>query len=1263
MTESIFNGSDVDKNLNSNSYRHIWENGQIRMYATGTLSAGCGICSNDHYFTVHLSGVPDKISFTTSASGAATATVGWTLEESADGTTWSRVWRKNARDCDLDTELSKTTRYVRLHENFNYSGYVQDFAVTACHYVKFVANGEVVFTSEPLRNGEEITFAAPTAPTDACHSFVGWDKALPATMGNEDVVITAQYFVPKYTANIQLSDAANGLDLTDGEQTFVCGEPVAVEVPKVEGFTFAGWNPALPAVGVSEMEGETYVAQWNRNIHTASFVVDADTQKVSVAYAGEIPSVVDPVKRGYEFVEWLPAVPAAMPDEDLTFVAQFKKTVFALNVEVDGKSIASDSILAGETIDRESYRPADSTGFDFEWTSEDVTTMPEADLTFLGSFVRKNYGLKIYDADSIYVDSMVAYDAVVVLAQPVKRGFDLKNWENVPTNMPAADVDVELTWEKLYYPLVLMMGEDTFLVSNYAYGDTINYPAMPDSVNYEWVWDTELPVVMSDAGMKINGSWKILQVYFTAISGGDTVAYSAYKPGDLIDPVLLGEREGYTFEGWNPEVPVAMSEQDFTTYAQWKKNSYPFYFLVDGDTTFAKEFAFQDSVVVPSVDEKRGYTLTLDQEVPALMPADTVTINAVWTINNYPFILMDGTDAVLDTMIAYASDLVVTDLMKEGYTFEGWDPAIPTTMPDSAFASVAQWSVNKYPFFLMVDADTLYQAEIDYNEKIVLPSFEGEKGYSLVLNEKLPATMPADTVVITATWVQGVFPFVLMDGAETLLDTMIAFGEPLVVDDLKEEGYTFNGWTPEIPATMPDSAFTAIAQWIVNKYPFVIVADEDTLFNAEIEYQTPITYTYDQKEGYTLALNDKVPDLMPAGSVTISASWKVNEHRFALLDGESVVIDTVMGYGAELSVSDLNREGFTFVGWSPEIPAAMPDSDFVATAVWGENQYYLTTIVDADTIDRKGYAYGEAIVIPAVVDREGYSFSWLDKFPEVMPAEDVTVKGVYTANVYNFMVIVDGDTVKSVAFTFGEDIPVVVAPAKEGYTFAGWGVEVPATMPASDLKLVASWTLNKYAYKVMSGDEVLVDTLYEYGAKIKALTTPTLEGNKFAGWDTTCAVMPAYDVTVNAQWKVLSYNITLMMVSSLNNAMLGAPQRLSFSYGAEITIENPVFEGYEFVGWKNDCPSTMPAKGFALIALMKPVSQTTGCADEVGEVFSYYVQDGTIQLVNYKGEDNVKLFDLLGNVVYEGTDSSIPVKKSGVYVLQVNQKNYKLIVK
>lgn len=1259
MTESIFNSDDVDKGA---KYVHVWENGQIRMYSSGLLSDGCGFCWDDHYFTVHISGAPDKVSFSTSASGASTGS-GWTLEESADGSSWTKVWSAGGKSNTVNNELSKDTKYVRLHESFNYSGYVKNFTITACHYVKFVANGEVIFTSEPLRNGEAISFAAPTAPTDACHSFVGWDKALPATMGNEDVVITAQYFVPKYTANIQLSDAANGLSLTDGEQTFVCGESVAVEVPTVEGFTFKGWNPALPAVGAAEMEGETYVAQWSRNIHTLSYVADADTQKFEVAYDEVLPTVADPVKNGYDFLNWEPALPAAMPDADVILTAQFKKTVYALNLLVDGDTVSTDSVKIGTAIDRESMRPADKTGFVYEWQSEDVTTMPEADLTFLGAFVRQNYALKIYDVDSIYVDSVVAFEATIDVPQPEKRGYALENWSDLPATMPAEAVNVELSWEKLSYPLVLMMGEDTFLVANYAYGDTIVYPAMPDSANYEWVWDTELPVVMSDADMVINGSWKIQQVFFTAISEGDTIVSVAYRPGDMIDPVVPADREGYTFDGWDPAVPVVMSESDFTTYAQWVKNSYPFYFLVEGDTVFVKEYAYQDSVVAPTMADSVGYTLKLDQDVPVVMPADTVTINAVWTVNKYPFTLMNGSDAVLDTMIAYGSVLVVEDLIQEGYTFDGWDPAIPATMPDSAFAATAQWSVNKYPFYLMVDADTLYQTEIAYNEVIVLPSFEGEKGYSLVLNESLPAAMPADTVTITASWVQGIFPFVLKSGAETLLDTMIAFGETLEVDDLVEEGYTFNGWSPAIPTTMPDSAFTATAQWTINKYPFVLKTDADTLFSAEFEYQSAISYTYDKREGYTLVVDGVVPELMPAGSVTIEASWEVNQHRFALMDGEIAVMDTVMNYGSEISVKDLAREGYTFGGWNPALPATMPDADFVASAVWSETPYVLTFVVDNDTLSQNNLVMGDEVVAPVIADREGYSFSWLDELPATMPSKDVLVRGAYTANSYQFVAVVDGDTVKRVAYKFGEAVEAIAEPVKAGYEFKGWSEAWPETMPAKDLALTAVWKNAQFSYKVMDGEIALIDTVYEFGATIAALTNPTKEGHKFVKWDTVCAVMPAYDVVVNAEWSVLNYSITLMMVSSVNNAMLGAPKRLTFAYGQDVVIEDPTFEGYEFDGWKNDCPATMPAKGFALIALMKPIPQQVGCQDVENEAISFYVSDKTIYLVNYNGENPIKVHDLLGNVVYEGTDREIPVGRQGVYVLSTESRSYKLLVK
>ncbi len=60
----------------------------------------------------------------------------------------------------------------------------------------------------------------------------------------------------------------------------------------------------------------------------------------------------------------------------------------------------------------------------------------------------------------------------------------------------------------------------------------------------------------------------------------------------------------------------------------------------------------------------------------------------------------------------------------------------------------------------------------------------------------------------------------------------------------------------------------------------------------------------------------------------------------------------------------------------------------------------------------------------------------------------------------------DGTDVTSTQYNYGVSIPTPDDPEREGYTFAGWSREIPATMPAENVTITALWTANVYKITV-----------------------------------------------------------------------------------------------------------------------------------------------------------------------------------------------------
>ncbi|MBO5698753.1 MAG: InlB B-repeat-containing protein, partial [Bacteroidaceae bacterium] len=109
------------------------------------------------------------------------------------------------------------------------------------------------------------------------------------------------------------------------------------------------------------------------------------------------------------------------------------------------------------------------------------------------------------------------------------------------------------------------------------------------------------------------------------------------------------------------------------------------------------------------------------------------------------------------------------------------------------------------------------------------------------------------------------------------------------------------------------------------------------------------------------------------------------------------------------------------------------------------------------------------------------------------------------------------EIVESDSIAYGTTITLPEAPTKEGYTFSGWS-EVPETMPASDVTISGTYTVNIYKVYYYVGDELVHTAEVAYGETIpEYVYEPTTEGDEFLGWiGDTYETMPAHDVTYTA---------------------------------------------------------------------------------------------------------------------------------------------------
>ena len=1266
---------------------------QVYLYATTTpisytisyqLNGGTNAESNPASYTVESGEIklaaPSREGYTFRGwkSGTTTEMAPVIAVGSIGSRSYEAVWQVNSHTLKYVLDGKETTRTVNYGETvtvtpadaktgYTFSGWKVEGATakngqftmpdndvtisgsfSANQYtVKFNANGGSECENITVTYDGKYTDLPTTTRTG--YTFDGWyDGSTKVTAGTvvkttADQTLTAKWTANKYTVTFD----ANGGSACDDITVTYGGKYPTLPAPTKEGYTFKGWfdgeTQVMSGTAVTITEDQTLTARWGINTYTITYQVDGQTVKTeSVTYGEDIPAYTY-TKTGYDVSAWSSVVPKKMPARNLTFTATTKVHQHSLTYMLDGEMKSQAPVNYGTAVAVQA--DPTKTGYTFSgWKvsgAEPVDgkfTMPDNDVTITGSFSANTYTVKFNTngGEGSMADQSFTYDAKQALAANgfTRTGWRFTGWKlgnttytdgQAVSNLTAeanGTVTLEAQWEHIPYTLKFVVDKSgkVYHTEQKYYGDAITLPKAPEKEGYRFDgWDREIPATMPDGDLTITAKWTsylylliamgddfageklgiargyyqkmngdqrgeyqsenegLYNAFVTAVTNASVAALEKNVAGAVVptnEKLLIEGKQiaELTLNGYDVETrliaedypAVKLTTVDFLTVlfgygeiTSVQVGDQPEVSFKDG--TGGKQMELMLAVArqagVELKDSARTYISVLDgKSMPVKVNGKTeegITYSVTYQLsffNNTHKITWNANGGVGGTTTTgtYGKAITAPTVTRVGYTFAGWDKAIPETMGKTALTFTAKWTAN---------TDTAYTVQHHYEtltdgydvETVPMTGTTGEQTVAVVKDKAgftagtvAQATIAANgSTVVNIYYTRNSYTLTVdADNGTAVSKETYKFGTAIIAPAAPTKtGYTFDGWDKTIPASMPANNLTVKAQWKINQYTITFDTDGGSaVASITQDYGTAITKPADPtKTGYTFAgWSEEIPDTMPAENMTVKTQWKINQYTITFnTDGGSEVEPITQDYGTIIAKpTDPTKTGYTFTGWDMEIPKTMPAGDMTIKAQWKINQYTITFDTDGGSeIAAITQNYGTTIAKPTDPTKTGYTFDGWDKeIPGTMPAENMTVKAQWKINQYTITFDTDGGSaVASITQDYGTAITTPAAPTKTGYTFDGWDKTIPGTMPAEDVTVTATWKINQYtiAFDTDGGSEVK-SIMQDYGTTIAKPTDPTKTGYTFAGWYTDAACTNAWnfgsnmladhDMTLYARW-------------------------------------------------------------------------------------------------------------------------------------------------
>ena len=146
---------------------------------------------------------------------------------------------------------------------------------------------------------------------------------------------------------------------------------------------------------------------------------------------------------------------------------------------------------------------------------------------------------------------------------------------------------------------------------------------------------------------------------------------------------------------------IYTKNEALTLYPVWNTNKYTITFDTNGGSEIAPITQdYGTEITAPDNPTRKGYSFKgWDKEIPETMPAENMTVKAQWKINQYTITFdTNGGSEIAPITQDYGTEITAPDNpTRKGYAFRGWDKEIPETMPAENITITARWRDTEKP--------------------------------------------------------------------------------------------------------------------------------------------------------------------------------------------------------------------------------------------------------------------------------------------------------------------------------------------------------------------------------------------------------------------------------------------------------------------------------------------------------------------------------------------------------------------------------------